>query len=176
MSETLTRAEAPSLVEPPTGHIDDFNFFIGDWKTRHHQLVGRLVGSTTWRDFGGVSQVRKIMGGQGNLDDNILDLPTGAYRAATVRTFDPASRHWSIYWIDARFVGIEPPMVGGFDGPHGLLFAEEVQEGRPVVVRFRWTVLDADHCRWEQAFTEDRGLTWEINWTTEFERSAEPVL
>jgi hypothetical protein len=37
-------------------------------------------------------------------------------------------------------------------------------------------VLDADHCRWEQAFTEDRGLTWEINWTTEFERSAEPVL
>jgi hypothetical protein len=101
MSETLTRAEAPSLVEPPTGHIDDFNFFIGDWKTRHHQLVGRLVGSTTWRDFGGVSQVRKIMGGQGNLDDNILDLPTGAYRAATVRTFDPASRHWSIYWIDA---------------------------------------------------------------------------
>ena len=172
MSETLTRDETPSLVEPPTGHVDDFNFFIGEWKTAHHQLMGRLIGSTSWRDFGGACSVRRIMGGQGNMDDNIIDLPTGAYRAATVRTFDPARRQWSIYWIDARFPGIDAPMVGGFDGPRGLFFADDVHDGKAIVCRFLWTVFDADHCRWEQAFTEDRGLSWETNWTTEFERTA----
>jgi hypothetical protein len=39
----------------------------------------------------------------------------------------------------------------------------------PVRVRFTWTRVDADHARWEQAFSVD-GDAWETNWTMDFHR------
>lgn len=43
-------------------------------------------------------------------------------------------------------------------------------EGKPVVVRFRWSVPAPDSPRWEQAFSPDGGETWETNWIMEFTR------
>ncbi|MCY1054666.1 hypothetical protein [Nannocystis sp. SCPEA4] len=37
-------------------------------------------------------------------------------------------------------------------------------------VRYKWTKLDEDHARWEQAFSYDGGA-WETNWTAEFTRA-----
>jgi hypothetical protein len=33
-------------------------------------------------------------------------------------------------------------------------------------------VHDADAARWEQAFSDDGGATWETNWTMDFARVA----
>jgi len=46
-----------------------------------------------------------------------------------------------------------------------VFVADDVQEGVPVVCRFRWTVLNPRSARWEQAFSTDGGVTWETNWT-----------
>ena len=156
----------------PTGHIDDFDFLIGAWRVRHHQLVGRLVGSTTWRDFDGTCVAQKILGGQGNLDDNVLHIPSGTYQGASLRLFDPEKKIWSIFWIDSRSSKVEPPVAGGFDGAHGVFFGDDQWDGRPVRVRFQWSVESADRARWEQAFSGDVGLTWETNWVMHFERTA----
>jgi hypothetical protein len=172
MNQVATVERAKAALEPPTGHVEDFDFLVGVWRVHHRQLVGRLVGSTTWREFGGVSTAWKIMGGLGNLDDNIIELPTGAYRAASLRTFDPVRRVWSIFWVDSRIARIDPPQVGGFDGPRGVFYGEDLHEGTPVAVRYIWTIEDADHCRWEQAFSTDGGLSWETNWMNWFERTA----
>ena len=43
-------------------------------------------------------------------------------------------------------------------------------EGKPIRVRFIWSGVTTPTPRWEQAFSEDGGETWETNWITDFTR------
>jgi hypothetical protein len=160
----------------PTGQPTDFDFLRGHWRVTHRRLKRRLQGCTDWETFGGRSRNWPLMDGLGNVDDNWIDLPTGAYRATSLRAFDPQARQWAIWWLDGRMPGrIETPIRGGFDGRVGTFWADEDFEGRPIRVRFRWSVIDADTARWEQAFSPDAGQTWETNWQMDFHRDTETV-
>ena len=167
-------SERPLEIEPQ-GHANDFDFLVGRWSVRHRLLVGRLVGSTDWQEFDGECVMQKMLGGQANVDDNVLHAPAGTYRALTVRVFDPSARAWSIYWIDSRYppTRLENPVVGGFAGRRGLFYSDDELEGRQVRTRFIWSVDDRDSCRWEQALSIDEGLTWETNWYMAFNRMTE---
>jgi len=158
---------------PPAGHIDDFDFLVGDWKVHHRRLLGRLVGSTRWEEFEGWCRMQRILGGQANVDDNLLAAPAGDYRAAAIRIFDPCSNAWSIFWIDGRYppTTIADPVVGGIENGHGVFFSDDEWEGREIRTRFIWHVDGPDACRWEQAASPDRGLTWETNWYMSFTRT-----
>ena len=61
-------------------------------------------------------------------------------------------------------------MVDGFQGGVGLFEGEELFEGRPVRVRFEWSQMHTGAPRWQQAFSDDGGATWEVNWVMEFAR------
>jgi len=159
-----------AMATPILDGREDFDFFIGRWRVSHHRLVGRLIGSTHWQDFGGTTETRKILSGLGNMDENVLELPAGTYEAVTVRLFDPVRAVWTISWIDARQTAIDPPMIGRFIDGAGEFFGDDMLDGRAIRVRFRWFVDDADHCRWEQAFSDDGETSWETNWTMAFER------
>jgi hypothetical protein len=158
----------------PPGSSDDFDFLVGNWQVRHRRLVGRLVGSNEWEEFDGECAMQKMLGGQANVDDNVLHAPAGTYRAMTIRVFDPIAHQWSIYWIDSRYPPstIEDPVVGGFAGNRGIFLAAGELGGRHVHTRFIWHVDGLDSCRWEQAASIDGGLTWETNWYMDFERVA----
>ena len=159
-----------SIDKPVVDGRLDYDFFIGRWRVSHHRLVERLIGSTDWQDFAGTADTRKILGGLGNMDENVLELPAGTYQAVTLRLFDPARAVWTIHWIDARMAQVDAPMIGGFVDGVGEFFGDDSLNGRPIRVRFRWFVDDADHCRWEQAFSADDAASWETNWTMAFER------
>ncbi len=149
----------------------DFDFIIGQWRVHHRRLKERLAGCTEWIEFEGTSETRKILGGLGNLEDNLLDLPEGAYRAAALRSFDPASGLWSIWWLDCRSPRqIDTPVVGGFEDGRGVFEAEDHLNGKPIRIRFLWIPRGPDSARWEQAFSPDAGETWETNWTMDFTR------
>ncbi|MBB5205178.1 hypothetical protein HNQ51_002497 [Inhella inkyongensis] len=154
----------------------DFDFFFGQWQVRHRRLRERLKGCQDWDEFDGRCSAQPLLGGQGNIDDNWLDLPAGAYRAVTLRAFDPSSGLWAIWWLDARRPhGLDVPVRGGFDANReGLFYADDELDDRPIRVRFRWHDIQADSCRWEQAFSVDGGADseaqWEVNWTMEFTR------
>jgi hypothetical protein len=60
-------------------------------------------------------------------------------------------------------------MIGKFEGNTGTFFGDEEVHGRKVLCRFLWTSGDAP--RWEQAFSDDDGKTWETNWVMEFTRT-----
>lgn len=60
----------------------DFDFQIGSWRVTHRRLRERLVGSTDWEIFTGTSTMRPVLGGSGNIEDNILHISTGTYRAS----------------------------------------------------------------------------------------------
>ena len=62
-------------------------------------------------------------------------------------------------------------MIGGFNGTTGTFFADDQLEGRRIRIRFIWQTNPGGNPTWEQAFSDDAGVTWETNWTMEFQRS-----
>ena len=162
----------------PDGRLD-FDFFFGHWTVQHRKLRDRLVGNNDWDSFTGTSHAQPLLGGQGNVDDNVMHLPAelgGPYRAATLRAFDPTSGHWRIWWLDGRSpISLEVPMLGRFEGQggdrSGVFYADEDFKGRPIRVRFLWLNTQTATPRWEQAFSTDSGRSWETNWEMDFRRA-----
>ena len=64
-------------------------------------------------------------------------------------------------------------MLGRFENAVGTFHANDTLKGRPIRVRFLWTMPAADRPRWEQAFSADDGATWETNWIMDFTRDDE---
>jgi hypothetical protein len=159
-------------MDHPNNH--DFDFLTGRWHVQHQRLRERLAGCTEWDEFDGSCSAQPILGGQGNLDDNVLNLPAGSYRAVSVRAFDASTRQWAIWWLDARHPHrIDAPVVGSFEGGVGTFYADDTFDGRPIVVRYRWTDTLTTAPRWDQAFSPDGGKTWETNWRMVFARVAD---
>ena len=168
-----TQSTANRVNDAPVDGRCDFDFFFGSWDVSHRRLQRRLEGDGNWDVFGGTCAVRPLLGGLGNVDDNVIELPGGAYRAATVRTLDPATRQWSIWWIDGRNpLTIDVPMRGTFTDGVGTFLCEDVFDNRPIRVRFLWSGITHNTARWEQAFSADDGTSWETNWVMEFARQA----
>jgi hypothetical protein len=153
--------------------VHDFDFYIGTWRIHHRRLKERLAGNDEWQEFEGTSRAWKILDGAGNIDDNVLELPDGTYRAISLRTFDPESKRWSIWWLDGRYPSrLDPPVVGSFSDGVGTFLAPDTFNGEPILVRFVWSEMTSATCRWEQAFSPDEGKTWEVNWVMESTRIA----
>lgn len=152
--------------------VHDFDFLIGQWHVHHRRLKERLAHSNEWIEFEGESTARTVLGGTGNIDDNLLQLPGGSYRAVTLRAFDPANRLWSIWWLDARAPQgpLDPALRGSFVNGIGTFFANDTFAGRPIRVRYIWSHITAKSCQWEQAFSDDGGKSWETNWVMLFSR------
>ena len=149
-----------------------FDFLHGHWQVQHRRLAERLVGSTTWIEFAGTCTAMPLLDGSANIDDNLLELPSGPYRAATLRAHDAATDGWSIWWLDGRTpTHLDPPLVGRFVDGVGTFFADDVLAGRAIRVRFLWTVVAPATPRWEQAFSTDGGASWETNWVMRFARA-----
>ena len=159
-------------ASPQSRASSDFDFIIGDWIVRHRRLNERLCDCTEWTEFHGTSSTRKILGGFGNVEDNVLNFPAGAVRAAAFRSFDSTTGTWAIWWLDGRApLSLDAPVVGSFSGTVGTFFVDDSLGGRPITVRFTWKANPGSNPTWEQAFSDDGGTTWETNWTMEFERS-----
>lgn len=160
------------LTSNPVIPPSDFDFIIGDWRVHHRRLNSRLTGCTEWTEVEGISSTRKILGGFGNVEDNLLCFPQEQVRAAAFRSFDPASQSWSIWWLDGRAPhSLDVPVVGTFANHIGVFYANDTLEGLPIRVRFTWHANPGGNPRWEQAFSGDGGSTWETNWTMELQRS-----
>jgi hypothetical protein len=99
-----------------------------------------------------------------------VSLPEGR-RGFTVRTFDPATGEWSIYWVNSAVGQLTlPPVVGAFADGTGTFLAREEIGGQLVDVRFIWSDTTTDSPHWQQAFSLDDGATWRPNWEMDFTR------
>ena len=148
----------------------DFDFLIGQWKIVNRRLTERLVGATTWDTFEAVLSVRPALGGLGNVDEFSAVWNGRQVEAMTLRVFNPATEHWSLYWVDNITAVVQPPVVGRFRDGRGEFFATDTHQGTPVLARFIWKDITGDSARWEQAFSVDDGGSWETNWTMDFTR------
>lgn len=150
--------------------ISIFSLAAGAWRTAGSRRAWR--GCNEWEEFAGRCVARKLLGGLANVDDNFLELPTGAYRAVTLRAFDTRTRRWAIWWLDGRTPHqLDMPVLGGFEAGLGRFYADDNLDGRAIRVRFCWSEAESGAPRWEQAFSADGGVTWEINWVMRFSRA-----
>ncbi len=150
----------------------DFDFLCADWKVRHRKLGTRLAHSNDWFEFDGTSTTHSVMGGFGNVEDNLLMDPNGTYRAVALRNYDIQTGLWRIWWLDMRFpAAIGEPVVGRFDADRGEFICDETWNGALVKLRFIWLKDTGDGPRWEQALSADAGKTWETNWIMDFRRA-----
>jgi hypothetical protein len=148
----------------------DFDFLFGTWRVHHRKLKHRLAGATDWIEFEGEVVCRPVLGGLGNVDDNLLADPSGAYLAMTLRCYDFQVGRWSIWWVDARTMQLGPPVHGQFEDGIGTFCGDDTFAGKPIRVRFLWSDITPDSARWEQAFSDDGGANWEPNWVMIFKR------
>ena len=170
MATTATQAS-------PTRPSGDFDFQIGTWNVKHRRLRERLAGCVEWEEFDGTSTMATILGGNGNVEDNLLHIPGGTYRAIALRSFDVSEGTWAIWWLDARNPhALDVPVIGRFENSVGSFYAFDVVDGIEVRVRFLWLNTDTSTPRWEQAMSTDDGTSWETNWTMEFRRPQMPAV
>jgi hypothetical protein len=141
----------------------DFDFEIGTWKTHLSRRLHPLTGSNTWTDMEGTSIVRKIWNGRGNLVELVADGPTGHFEGLNLRLYNPQSHQWSLHFANSSDGTLTPPTIGQFKDGRGELYSQETLNGRAILVRFIITQPGPDTCRFEQAFSDDGGKTWEVN-------------
>jgi hypothetical protein len=150
-----------------TGERDgqhDFDFEIGNWKTHVSRLAHPLTGSTTWTEYEGTSVVRKVWGGRANLVELEVEGPSGHIEGASLRLYNPRSHQWSLNFANSGDGTLSPPTIGEFKNGRGEFFDQETLNGRAIFVRFVISDITPNSCRFEQAFSEDGGKTWEMNW------------
>ncbi|WP_423603011.1 hypothetical protein [Sphingomonas sp. MS122] len=174
---TRTSAAPTPLPLLPRGDAarapDDWGFLAGRWKVHHRKLRRRLAGSRDWDEFGGTFVNWPVLGGNGNVGDNLMQAPSGTFRGVGFRAWDPATREWLSWWLDGRDPSrIGQPLRGRFVDGIGTYLSDDVHEGRPVKTRVTWSRITGKTARWEQAFSADGGQSWEVNWTSDFTRIA----
>ena len=142
----------------------DFDFEIGTWKTHLKRMAHPLTGSTTWIEYDGTTVVRKVWNGRSNLVELEADGPAGHFEGLNLRLYNPDSHQWSLNFAGSSGGALSQPTIGEFKNGHGEFFDQETLNGRAIFVRFVISDITSDSCRFEQAFSEDGGKTWEVNW------------
>jgi hypothetical protein len=143
---------------------NDFDFEIGTWKTKLKRLLNPLSGSTTWIEYEGTTVVRKVWNGRANLVELVADGPGGRFEGLSLRLYNPQSRQWSLNFAGVKDGVMTTPTIGEFRNGRGEFYSQETLDGRAILVRFVISDITHDSCRFEQAFSDDGGKTWEVNW------------
>jgi hypothetical protein len=142
----------------------DFEFEIGTWKTHLARLQHPLTGSTSWTEYDGTSVVRKVWNGRANLVELNVDGTAGHLQGLSLRLYNPKSHQWSLNYANASGGALGQPTIGEFENGRGEFYDQESFNGKFILVRNVWSDITPTSCHFEQAFSEDGGETWEVNW------------
>lgn len=151
----------------------DFDALLGFWKYHLRRRLNPLTGSSTWVEYEGTGVCRKIYDGA-EIDQLSADGSAGHIEGLTLRTYNPDSHQWRLYWANKKVGILDPPQVGEFTNGIGEFYALDTINNRTILIRFRWTNLNTSTPHFEQSFSDDGGKTWEVNWITDQTRSPEP--
>ena len=161
-----TLKPAPELPPLRDGQRD-FDFLLGKWKFHLKRLENPLTGSTKWIEFDGTGVCRSIWDGNAYIEEVDFSGPTGDIKGLAVRLYNPRSRQWSINWANAQNGTFDLPTIGSFKNGRGEFYDQETYKGRTILVRYTWTATTTNSPHFEQAYSEDGGKTWEVNWITD---------
>ena len=168
----FTRTSAKPAPLPRMEHAPrDWDFLVGNWLVRNRRLKQRFTPNAPWEEFDNTITNWPVLGGFGNVGDNVFHAPDGRYHGMSIRAFDPQQLQWSSWWLDSRNPSqITPPMRGEFKDGIGTLIGNDVFEGKPIKVRSQWSRITPKTAHWEQSASIDGGVSWETNWIADLSR------
>jgi hypothetical protein len=108
--------------------------------------------------------IHKVWDGRANLVELTVDGPAGRIEGLSLRLYNPQSHQWSLNFANINDGTINVPTIGEFKGGRGEFFDQESFNGRMILVRNVFSEITSTSYRFEQAFSEDGGKTWEVNW------------
>jgi hypothetical protein len=150
-------------VIPERNGQHDFDFNIGTWKTRIMYLEHPLTGSTSWQELDGTVVVQKIWDGRGQIEKFSRDDSPTQFETLLLRVYDPRSHEWSFIFANSAGSVLCAHMTGEFKDGQGEFIDREPFNGKIILARTRWTEITANSLRYEIAFSDDEGKTWEPN-------------
>ncbi len=145
----------------------DFDFELGTWKIHLKRRLHPLTGSNTWVEFDGTSATSKLWDGRAQIEEFETNAAGDYIEGLTLRTYNPQTREWSLYWANSKDGKVVVPQIGQFEGSTGEFYAQDTLNGKSIFVRFIWSKTDTSVPHFEQSFSEDGGKTWEVNWITD---------
>ena len=166
MSGFAQSAEPKPAAAPHDGQRD-FDFEIGSWKTHVRRLVHPLSGSNQWAEYDGTSIVRKLWDGSGNMVELRIAGPAGKIDGVSLQLYNPQSRQWSLNYANRTSGTLSPPTIGEFKNGRGEFYDQETFNDRAILVRFTISDIKPNSIHFEQAFSDDGGKTWEVNWVAD---------
>ncbi len=145
----------------------DFDFELGSWKIHLKRRLHPLTGSNAWVEFDGTSVTRKVWSGRAQIEEFETDGPAGHIEGLTLRTYNPQTHEWRLYWANSKDGNVVVPQIGQFKNGQGEFYAQDTLDGKSIFVRFIWSKTDSNVPHFEQSFSDDGGKTWEVNWITD---------
>jgi hypothetical protein len=162
----MTPAVSAEPANPPakTDGQHDFDWEFGTWKTHVKRRLRPLTGSNEWVEYEGTTTVTKVWNGRANLVELDVTGPAGRIEALSLRLYNPEARQWSLNFSNVNGGTMATPTVGEFKAGRGEFYAQETLGARSILVRFVISEFSRESARFEQAFSDDGGKTWETNW------------
>jgi hypothetical protein len=168
----MSAAQIPaSSVESRPDGQHDFDFEIGKWNIHLKRLVHPLTGSNEWVESDGTSVTRPLWNGRANIEEFETEGTVGHIQGMTLRLYDPVGKQWNLFWANSRDGNLAIPTIGSFNNGRGEFYDFERIADRFVWVRYQWSQITGTSAHFEQAFSEDGGRTWEVNWITDQKRA-----
>src|ERR1700726_679448 len=129
-----TEHDAPDSSLPRDGQ-HDFDFIFGRWKVH---LKRKVTGTDRWTESDGYGIYRKVWGGRANLNEFFSENSSGHVEGLTLRTYNPKTHQWSLYWANSRDGVLSSAQVGRFNHGQGEFYAQDSSDGKTVLVRYVW--------------------------------------
>jgi uncharacterized protein YciI len=152
-----------------------FDFWLGDWSIQ--QRIRTADGG--WVELPAQTRVRRALGGCALLERwrgkvqffwGGMTHPA-AMRGMSVRSYDPKSGDWTIWWMDTMNPGFGSGFTGRFQDDKGEFFSEHATpDGGKRLARITFSDIQPDSVHWDLATSHDDGATWNVIWAMEMRR------
>ena len=75
-----------------------------------------------------------------------------------MRAYDAEKNHWSIWWVDSRYMSLMgEPAIGRFENGVGNFYSDYTDpQGKTVRGRLNWSQITPTSARWEQSSVHRR--------------------
>ena len=142
-----------------------FDFEVGEWRVHHR--IKRPTGE--WYEFEGTCSMRPLMAGAANVEEHVFARPTGTTYGVAVRAYDAEKKHWSIWWVDSRYMSLMgEPAIGRFENGVGNFYSDYTDpQGKTVRGRSTGRRSRRRRRAGSSRQSTDGGKTWEPNWIME---------
>jgi hypothetical protein len=162
-SQNAAPTSAPQQKQLKRDGQHDFDFSFGIWKSHISRLQHPLTGSKTWVTLEGTKSVRKVWDGRAVLEEIEADGPNVHFEGLSLFLYNPQAHQWAEYDANSKDGVLGQPSIGEFRNGRGEFLDQEPFNGRAILVRIVWSGITATSHRYEQAFSDDGGKTWEPN-------------